>query len=224
MLDSSDRVDRQIDLWSTVVLTIASVLTAWSAFQSTKWTGQRAIAFNHASAARVDANRASNLANEQTEVDVELFVAWLEATAIAQKDKPAASLELAPVPNSVSQFLYDRFPPTLRKRVDAWLATKPGVNPDAPSSPFAMPEYQHPARAEAERLISRADELSHDAVLFTQRADNYVATTVLMAVVLFFGALSTKLPTRASRKLMFGAAVLMLLGCAAVLASFPITF
>ena len=85
MLDSSDRIDRQIDLWSTVVLTIASVLTAWSAFQSTKWTGLRAIAFNEASAVRVDANRASNLANEQTEVDVELFVAWLEATAIDQK-------------------------------------------------------------------------------------------------------------------------------------------
>jgi hypothetical protein len=57
----------------------------------------------------------------------------------------------------LSDFLYGRFPPALKTATDAWLATRPLQNPEAPSSPFVMPDYQVSERAEADRWQTEAD-------------------------------------------------------------------
>ena len=51
---------RRLEIAATVLLSAATVLTAWSAFESTKWSGVQAIRFSRASASRTDSVRASN--------------------------------------------------------------------------------------------------------------------------------------------------------------------
>jgi hypothetical protein len=83
--------------------------------------------------------------------------------------------------------------------MDAWLATDPGGNPDAPAAPFEMPEYTVAEFAEAERLVVIADQAAIDARAANQTGDNYVLTAVLFAAVLFFSGIASKLENRWNR-------------------------
>lgn len=65
----------RVEAVATVILALATVATAWSGYQASRWHGEQAIAFSHANAARVESTRASDLANAQTETDVATWVA-----------------------------------------------------------------------------------------------------------------------------------------------------
>ena len=80
----------------------------------------------------------AGLANSQTEIDVATFTQWVNAYAQEQTE--------------LADFYFKRFREEFRPAVDAWVATTPLENPDAPLTPFAMPQYKVAARTEADRL------------------------------------------------------------------------
>jgi hypothetical protein len=121
------RFDRWVEFFSAIMLALATVATAWCGYQSTLWGGDEARFRAEAGAANVEAARYSNQAMQRGALQANLFVAWAEA--ITEEN------------DVLSDFLYQRFPPELKSATDAWLATKPLQNPDAPASPFVMPEY-----------------------------------------------------------------------------------
>ena len=92
----------------------------------------------------------------------------------------------------------DRFRDEFRPAYDAWIATEPFTNAEAPPTPFAMDEYQVAARDEAEQLDAAAEASAAEVRLDIQRSSNYVLTVVLYAVVLFFAGMSTRLQNRAA--------------------------
>jgi hypothetical protein len=58
-LSPRDRRTRErIELVATVLLACATVLTAWSAFESTKWSGTQTIHFSQAGADRTESAKA----------------------------------------------------------------------------------------------------------------------------------------------------------------------
>ncbi len=126
-----------------MLLAFAAVATAWSSYQANRWNGETTKATGRVNALRIDAARAQGLAQAQTQVDIAMFIQWVNATAT---DEP----ELA-------DFYLARFRPEFRPAFDAWLATDPLTNPDAPPTPFAMDEYQLQAQADAERLDAEAE-------------------------------------------------------------------
>ena len=71
----------RLDVASTVLLALATVATAWSAYQAREWTGQQALSTSHATAARITENRDAALANRQVQIDVATFTQWLNARA-----------------------------------------------------------------------------------------------------------------------------------------------
>ena len=56
----------------------------------------------------------------------------------------------------LADFYENRFRPEFAVAFEAWLATDPRNNPDAPKSPFAMPEYTVSLAEEADRLEQEA--------------------------------------------------------------------
>ena len=125
---TNERAAYWIDLVSTVLLALATVATAWAGYQSSRWHGEQASAQSRATAARVEATRASGVANREAEIDVELFIQWIDAYALKESELGA--------------FYQRRFRDEFKPAFQAWIATKPLTNPDAPLSPFAMPEYK----------------------------------------------------------------------------------
>jgi hypothetical protein len=107
--------------------------------------------------------------------------------------------------------------------VDAWIATRPRENPDAPLTPFAMPEYKVAATEKANRLEAEAEALSAQARGNVQRATNYVLAVVLFAAALFFAGMSARLRTRRLRVVLLSFGIAVFVGTVIWLATFPVS-
>ena len=73
--------DRRLELFATVLLAVATVATAWSAYQARVWTGEQSQGYSRANATRADVNRTSALANRQVQIDVATYIQWIDAHA-----------------------------------------------------------------------------------------------------------------------------------------------
>jgi hypothetical protein len=207
--DPDTRFEHRLEIAATVLLALAAVATAWSSYQSSRWHGQQAKAQSGSIAARVESTRAASVANRQIQVDVAIFTQWIDAYAHDETELEA--------------FYRKRFRDEFKPAFDAWVATKPRTNPDAPLSPFAMPQYKLAANAQAEQLEAKAAGLSKDVAVYIQRADDYVLAVVLFAASLFFAGISTRLHSRDARVGLLGLGWIMFLGTAIWLATFPIS-
>jgi hypothetical protein len=194
----------------TVLLVIAALGTSWSSYQATRWNGEQAKAASRTNAIRIDAARAQGLSQSQSQVDVATFIAWADADRRGEA--------------AVAAFYADRFRAEFRPAFDAWMATRPLTNPDAPPTPFAMPQYQLASRQDAARLDAAAETSAAEVRRDIQIASDYVLTVVLYAVVLFFAGMSTKIASPRLRWILAGAGCLVLVGAIAWIATFPISF
>lgn len=216
----------RLELIATGLIAIATVLTAWSAFQSTKWSGVQANAYAEAAARRTESAKAANRADTQASIDVTLFADWLAALSDELRLDPNSSMapngRYAPDPAALSGVLFDRFRDEFKPAVRAWLDQDPLDDPDADSTPFVVPEYRLAADERATELTARADLLSETARDANQRGDNYVLTTVLFAAVLFFAGISTKFESIRNHAAMITMAVMLLAVGIAILATYPV--
>jgi hypothetical protein len=199
---------RTVELLSVFLVALTAVLTAWSAFEASKWGGVMSIRFAEAGAARTESVRAANQATQQTAIDVGLFTDY--ADAVARNDERLAA------------FLSDRFPDRLAVATDAWEATRPLVTPDAPATPFEMPEYVVEAREQAEDLELDADDLAAQAREANQRGDNFTITTIFLATVLLLAALSAKVDSPRLQRSLLGIAAAIFVVTGVVIATFPV--
>ncbi|HEY5874926.1 MAG TPA: hypothetical protein VIT64_06475 [Ilumatobacteraceae bacterium] len=199
----------RLEVVTTLLLAVAAVATAWASYQATRWNGEQARAGSRTTALRIDAARAAGLAAEQTQVDVALFIQWIDAAA-----NNDAELE---------NFYVDRFRPEFKTAFDTWIATDPFATPGAPLSPFALDEYQTAASAEAARLDQAAEQSSATVSVNIQRASNYVLSVVLFSVALFFAGMSTRLRMSRLRTVTVVIGCVVFLGTAVWLATFPVS-
>jgi hypothetical protein len=198
-----------VELVATVLLAVATVATAWSGYQSTRWNGEQSKAAARANALRISSAKSAGLANSQTEVDVATFTQWVNAYAQHQTE--------------LADFYFKRFRKEFRPAVDAWAATRPLKNPNAPLTPFAMPQYKLAARADSDRLDAEAEVYAAQARRNIQRASNYVLGVVLFASALFFAGMSTKLTSPKLRIAMLSIGCVVFLLTALWIATSPVS-
>jgi Domain of unknown function (DUF4337) len=198
-----------VEVAATVLLALAAVATAWSSYQATRWNGEQAKTSSRVNKTRIEAARASDLANAQQQVDVATFMQWVDAYA---RDE-----------TQLVNFYRERFREEFKPAFDAWLATKPLQTEGAPLTPFAMPQYRLAAEAEAGRLDLSAEELSAQVRRDIQRASNYVLGVVLFAVALFFAGMSTKLTAPGLRKAMLVVGYVVFVGALVWIATSPVS-
>ncbi len=103
-----------------VLLSLATVTTAWCGYQSARWSGEQTKDDNQASAARVMSDRKANEAVLTDNLHIGLFVQYIAAKSSNNQ--------------ALSDFLYQRFPKELRVATDAWLATQSLTSPQAAPS------------------------------------------------------------------------------------------
>jgi hypothetical protein len=166
---------------------------------------------SEAAAARTESTRAFTRAGQLSEVDVSTFIAWLEA---AHQELADGVIDVTdgyqPDPDTLSGIFYARFRPEFRIAMDAWLATRPFISPDAPPTPFAMDEYQVAEEAEAERLQQVADDKAALAHAADDNDDKYVLSTIIFAGIFLFAGLSTKMRSRIGQNMMLGFSIVLL--------------
>lgn len=168
-----------LEIIAAVLLALATVASAWSAYQSATWGGLEAEKFAEANTTRIHSSEAKESADQQYTTDVAVFSDYAYAYAEGNV--------------GLTQFYQNNlFSKELAKAVEAWIATSPLKNPAAPKTPFEMSEYRIEKLEEYHSLEKEANKATDEARVAVKQADRYILFTVLFAAVLFFAGISTK--------------------------------
>jgi hypothetical protein len=199
--------DRIVTIIEAALLAMVALMAAWSGFASAKWSTESRLQLAQASAARTEANRAATVAAENKEFDSLAFNAWFGAYI-------AGNTEGADVAER-------RFRPEFAVAFNAWIATNPFDNVDAPPGPTYMSEYKQPELEEANALDQKGDALAEKGAESAENADRYVRITVFLATVLFLVGISGHFKLQAARYGLITTAIVILLVSVALLVTSP---
>lgn len=194
--DLTETRSRVTEFVATALLSLAGVATSWSSYQAALWSGVQAMHYSHANATRVEATREFSAAGQLESVDVSLFMNWINAYATHDAGLQA--------------FYHSRFRKEFRPAFEEWLASTPASNPKAQPTPFTLPSYRIELRARAMALESAADKEFRDGQFANGVSDNYVLSSVILAVVLFFAGISQQFRIYAVRLVLLGISTLLL--------------
>ena len=212
----------RIEFAATVLMAVAAILTAWAAFQSTKWNGIQSDNYSQAGAARTESTRATTIASRQITIDVNVFLEWLAAY---QDDRAAGLIPEGPYrpdTSTLSGFIATRFRPEFLPAFEAWTASQSDPNTAPASTPFDLPEYALGELAESARLEAVADARTAEARQANQRGDNYVLLTVMFAIGLFFAGVSGKLERVTNSAIALGISAFIVVIAAVIMLTYPI--
>lgn len=203
-----DRLEPLLEFLATILLAVTTLAVAWSGYQSARWGGVQSTKFSQAGALRTESVRASNTAGQFFQIDIGLFTNWINA--YANDNQPLV------------EFYEERFRDEFKPAFEAWLATDPQNNPDAPSSPFTMPEYSVSFAEEAERLEAEAAKTFEEGSEANQTSDDYILNTVLLASVLFLSGIYSRFKAIRGRIILLVFALLLLMIGLINIATYPI--
>ena len=107
--------DRLISITEAVLLSLVALLAAWSGYAAAKWSTESRVELATASTLRIEASRADSDAGELRDFDSSTFESWFAAYIAGNK--------------TAMRIAEHRFRPEFKVAFDAWLATKPGDEP-----------------------------------------------------------------------------------------------
>ncbi|HET7049533.1 MAG TPA: hypothetical protein VFI54_14815 [Solirubrobacteraceae bacterium] len=168
--------DRRLSIAEALLLSLVAVLAAYSGYAAAKWGTESSIQLAKASADRTRANRFDNDAIVTRTLDSVSFNAWFSAFSVDNKKAEALAEK--------------RLRPGYRPAFNAWLATDPAHNPNAPPGPSYMPNYVIPAATASRSADAAADEAFAKGTEAGDTADKYIRDTVFLATVLFLVGIS----------------------------------
>jgi hypothetical protein len=161
-----------------VLLSLATVGTAWCSFQAAAWGGAAQGAMNLSTAS---SRRAATYQRQSSQVAllyVLLFSQYINSRATSNE--------------TLAHFFAERFRGEAKTAFEAWMATRPFENPDALPHPFVTNLYQprlledaRLAEAESQGFWVRAGDAGRNS-------RSYVLITVLLASALFCGGTASK--------------------------------
>ena len=205
---TKDRRDYRWSLAAAVILSLATLASAWCGYQAAVWSAVNSDQSRAANGARLDAARQSARADRQMNSDVLLFTTWVGAEMSGQ-EQLADEVALRFLPHFVAAF-------------EAWQALPVGQDGRLPDgSPFDRPEYVLPAQAAADQALVTAAAAIADADLAAANNQRYVLSTVLFASVLFLAGIADKLRNRPASHGVVVLAGLSLVSAIVILASLP---
>ena len=161
-----------------ILLSLATVGTAWCSYEAAAW-GAVAAGLSGKSATFSRTAAANELQAQQVAVlDVLLFSQYVNARASSN--------------NALARFYSDRFRGEAKTAFEAWMATQPFDNPNAPAHPFLTNFYQPRLLAQAREAEAESDRFAQQAGEAGRTSRGYVLITVLLACALFCGGTASK--------------------------------
>jgi len=176
---------RWLTIFEALLLAVVAVLAAWSGFASAKWGTEGSLKLAKSATTRNLASRAELQGLETKNFDASTFNAWFTAYLVGN--------------TSGMTVAEHRFRSQFDVAFQAWLATDPFTDPNAPKGPTYMPQYVVPGQAQSNAYDNSADALYADGSQDGSNSDNYVRTTVFLATVLFLIGISGHFRVRSAR-------------------------
>jgi hypothetical protein len=193
---------------STLLLSLATVITSWCIYESTQWSGEQYFRIEDVNVADRQRVELVMEANQRHIAHVNLFMNFVKAY-ISGDEKFA-------------DFLWDRFPPELKTAAVAWKAIDPLNNSSAPASPFQMKEYELQEYTQAKKYAEQAKEFRQGANKADDIADKYVLLTIFLSIVLFLSGLAGVVDFHPQQKILLGLATVIFLITIVSLSRLPV--
>ena len=191
-----DHHDRWLSIVEAVLLSLVAVIAAYSGYAAAKWGTESSVTLAKASAYRTQANRADIEAIVTRTLDSASFNAWF--TAFTAGDADAERLATK------------RMRPGYLPAFNAWLATDPAHNPNAPPGPADMPQYVIPQAIAGKSYDGHAKAAFAKGADAGSTSDKYIRDTVFLATVLFLVGISGHFRIRQARLGLIGVGALLL--------------
>ncbi len=166
--------DSRQQIFAAILLGLAATFTAVSAYQASLLDGDALQGYTNSTRTLSDANAFYAQGNQTTAMDQQLFIAY--ATAARHGD------------TDLADYLKTLMRPELREGIAWW-----EENDDAVTALDETDENPHQVEdfGEAYDLEQEADQLFKAAAKADKKADKFELSTVLFALTLFFGGIST---------------------------------
>jgi hypothetical protein len=191
-----------------VLLSLATVGTAWCSYQAAVWGAVSQRTMNLSAAASRRAAAAQLQSHQMALLDVLLFTQYINARVASSSNGmagPEGPSTLHPQPTTtnnsgrhasdhagLAQFYADRFRNEAKTAFDAWMATRPFENSNAPPHPFVTNLYQPRLLTEAALAEDESQRLWQQAGEAGRNGRSYVLITVLFTSALFCGGTASK--------------------------------
>jgi len=192
---SSKKKKRTNGTLATILLSAATVLSAWCIYESSQWNGEQYFRIEDENIADRKRLQKEITSHQRLAADAEIFLQFVGAV-MAENDQ-------------LADFLRDRFPEHLKKAAIAWKAMDPLNNPDAPITPMQMKEYVIPEAADIGIFAEQARKFKIAANECDNHADNYMLLSLVLSTVLFFCGLTGVTDSRSNKLILIGFASLI---------------
>lgn len=194
MEDSSDpKPFAWVETAGAVLMAVSSLGTAWCSYEVSRWSAH-----------------ASGTSEKVSRLERDAFLMRIEGTQI-QAVQGQMFMEYVAAHLSgnaaLERFYTDRFAAEVKKAFDGWIVQKPFENPSAPPHPFVPTLYEPRYARDIERNQRDAAALGTEARAAGETADRYLTNTIILATVLFFIGITSRLSTSRLRlgTFLFGA-------------------
>jgi len=177
-----DRNRDRFEVYNTIILAIATLSVAWCSYQGTLWNGIQTFRL-------AESNKYSRLAQQKLiqsgqnkAMEEAVIINFVDA--VLNKDQKKIDYILKGVRPEMASILSN------------WLQSRPLDSASSPRHPMVMPEYEammgHRVD-ESDKMSEKAGEMFKAAQVSNLTSDRYSLLTVLFSMVLFLGAVTTKL-------------------------------
>jgi hypothetical protein len=202
--------ERILELVVTLLLSPAVFISAWCAYEATRFSGKQGDENNEAAALRIESAKADSRAGQLELFDAAAFSQYVGAVGMKN--------------SALAEFYRQRFRDEFRPAFEAWLALKPMSNPNAPKTPFLLKAYKLASQERADTLAAQAEERSLEGQHAGATGDRYVLAVVLLAAALFLLGVQTRMGEFWLRTTMVAAAGVLVLGAAVWILTLPRLF
>jgi len=189
-----------------VLLSLATVGTAWCSYQAAVWGAVSQRTMNLSAAAARRAAAAQLQSHQMALLDVLLFTQYINALASSSNGVVSPQTRLSESgrhasdrgsdsgrhASDLAQFYADRFRNEAKTAFNAWMATHPFENPNAPPHPFVTNLYQPRLLVDAALAEDESQRLWQQAGEAGRNGRSYVLITVLFTSALFCGGTASK--------------------------------
>lgn len=206
-MSEDNTTHQRYEMIATLLMAIATIATAWCAYQSTVWSGIQEFAMHEVQELSREVSTLRTLGLQKSIIDLSLYESFLDAELTGH--------------DSLASFYRHRFPPRLKQPFEKWWAMQPLTNPDAPSHVFAMKEYIVAENVRADSLHQVAQTTMTEAQDSNAHSEHYILLTVIFASVLFFGGITSNIHSIATKAILVWVSTALLVGSCIWMLTFP---
>jgi len=192
----------RLEIYNTIILAIATLAITWCSYQSTLWNGIQTFRLSESNKYGRLAQQKVIQSGQSKAMEEGMIIAFVNAAF----DKDTSKVN----------FILRGVRPDMAKILTDWLQSHPFENASVPQHPMVMPGYEELMKSrlkESEDLSEKGGEAYREAQRANQNGDNYSLLDVMFGMVMFLGAITTKLARIQLRFTLTAISSIICIGC-----------